>query len=191
MKRTMLTVGALLIGTVATAHAKDAQKQVDPTKMTCAEFVALEDDAQPRVVAWLAGYSDASKDRAPTVVPIVAKEQVEVIRQECRGEPTQSLWDKIRAKLPGGRKANVEPAKMTCQQFVELGEAVQPAVAYYLHGYAGGGTQGATQGVKGAGASRSTHPSCAWSSIAAPRPRIPRRIRSRRTSDVGPAGARG
>ena len=71
----------------------------------------------------------------------------EFIRQECLGEPKQSLWEKIRAKLPGGRKTDVEPAKMTCEQFVALGEETRPAVAYYLHGYTRSGTHTATQGV--------------------------------------------
>jgi len=151
MTRTKLTIAALVIGTVATVHAKDAQQnKVEPTKMKCAEFVALGDDAQARVVAWLAGYSDASKEQAPTVVPIVATEQVEFIRQECRADPKQSLWEKIRAKLPAGRKTNAEPVRMTCQQLVELEATVQPAVAYYLAGYGHGGRQSATQGVKAA-----------------------------------------
>jgi HdeA/HdeB family protein len=128
---------------------------------------------------------------APTVVPIVAKEQVEFIRQECLGEPKQSLWEKIRAKLPGGRKADTEPAKMTCQQFVELGEEAQPAVAYYLHGYGGGGTNAPTRGVSGARVvARSTNPSCASSRSAVPLPTTRPRTRSRRTSDVVPRDAR-
>jgi len=109
MARTILTIGALVIGVAATVHGATGKK-VDPTKMTCAEFVALTEEAQPRVVAWLDGYSSGAKAK-PEAVPVVVKREIAHIVEECTETPKQSLWDKIRGKLPGGKKTVANPAK--------------------------------------------------------------------------------
>jgi len=150
MARTILTIGALVIGVAATVHGATGKK-VDPTKMTCAEFVALTEEAQPRVVAWLDGYSSGAKAK-PEAVPVVVKREIAHIVEECTETPKQSLWDKIRGKLPGGKKTVANPAKMTCEEFVALEKPAQPEVAYWMDGYNEGAQKGQpeTKGAKAA-----------------------------------------
>jgi acid stress chaperone HdeA len=51
----------------------------------------------------------------------------------CKQDPKKTLWDKIRAHLPGGKK--VKPAKMTCQEYVDLSETERPELVYWAQGY--------------------------------------------------------
>jgi hypothetical protein len=147
MSKTMPTILTLVTVALGTLPAAATEEKVDPTKMTCEAFVTLADEEQPRIMAWLDGYSRSGKPA--TAVPVAVKKQVEVIKAACLETPKQSLWQKIRAKLPGGSKQTVpDPAKMTCEEFVQLDKEVQPEVAYWLDGYNQGAEQG---GMKTAG----------------------------------------
>jgi acid stress chaperone HdeA len=57
-----------------------------------------------------------------------------VLVVSCQQDPKATLWDKIRAKMPFGSK-KVKPIKMTCDDFMALGESEKPEVAYWLAGY--------------------------------------------------------
>ena len=111
-----------------------AAHKVNPTKMTCAEFLALGEDVQPRVVAWLDGYSKGGTLKAQDVGEVDIDRQMEVLIVACRQDPKPTFWDKVRAHLPGGSK-KVQPTKMSCQEFIDLSQTERPEVAYWLDGY--------------------------------------------------------
>jgi hypothetical protein len=146
MTTRILAIGVLALGMAA---GIDAAERVHPKNMTCEEFAALRAEAQPRVVAFVEGYQAAErKEGGAAVVPVVR--EVETIVKSCVENPKQSLWERIRAKLPGAKQDKVaNPSTMVCQQFIELEEAVQPQVVAWLDGYAQGqGGGGAAQGAK-------------------------------------------
>ena len=101
--------------------------------MTCAEFLALGEDVQPRAVAWLDGYSKAERSR-PRMSGGHIDRQMDVLVVACKQDPSLMFWDKVRAHLPGGSR-KVKPTKMTCQEFMDLSETERPEVAYWLDGY--------------------------------------------------------
>ena len=130
MKRiTVLALVALVAGFALPAAAKKS----NAPKMTCEEFAAQTPEAQTRVAAYLDGYAKGGKQ-------VVAGSEVEVDRVldtlvvSCTQEPKASLWDKIKAHMPGGKK-KVKPVKMTCEEFLSLDSEIQPEVAYWLAGY--------------------------------------------------------
>jgi hypothetical protein len=130
MKRTsILLVLALVAGFALPAAAK----KKNAPKMTCEEFAASTPEAQTRAAAYLDGYTKGGTE-------VTADDEVEVDRQldmlvvSCTQEPKASLWDKLKAKMPGGKK-KVKPVAMTCEEFLALSSDVQPEVAYWLAGY--------------------------------------------------------
>lgn len=151
MSKTTLMVGALAVSLVAGVHAADTEtgkaelgKKVDPTRMTCEEFVALQPEAQPRIVAWLAGYAQQGKAIEEKVVAVPVEADVATVVTACNEAPKQSVWERIRGKLPFAKKSVTDPTKMTCQEFVGLGKDVQPMVTYWIQGYDRGGKATAT-----------------------------------------------
>ena len=132
MKRFALLLALVLAGSGIAPAAWAGAKKNAP-KMTCEEFAAQTPEAQTRVAAYLDGYSKGGKELA-------AESDVEVDREldtlvvSCKQEPKATLWQKIQAKLPGGKK-KVKPIKMTCEDFLALDSDVQPEVAYWLAGY--------------------------------------------------------
>ena len=122
-----LAVPALLLaGPAAHAAKKDA------TKVTCEEFAAQSPEGQARLTAFLDGYSKRGK-KIEDIGTIDVQRQLDVLVVSCTKDPKATLWDKIKAHMPGGKK-KVDP-KMTCEQFLALGSSEQPEVAYWLDGF--------------------------------------------------------
>jgi hypothetical protein len=129
MKRIPLIVAMLVIALVSVAYAK---KHHAP-KMTCAEFAAQTPEAQTRVTAFLDGMNSRGKSVAE-LDSVEVDRELDTLVVACQEEPKVTLWDKIKAKLPGGKK-KVKPVAMTCEEFLSLSSDVQPEVAYWLDGY--------------------------------------------------------
>jgi hypothetical protein len=134
MKTTALLVPVLSIGLAWSATSAEAGKKADPTKMTCEEFLGLSEDIQPRAVAFLDGYSKAGKLTEEDIGEVDVDRQMAVLVVACKEEPKKTLWDKVRAHLPGGKK-KVKPAKMTCEEYMALDQSVRPEVDYFAEGY--------------------------------------------------------
>jgi hypothetical protein len=149
MSKVILAIGVLVIAGAAGVGAAD-EKKIDPTKLTCEEFVVKSEAVKPRVIAYLQGYSHAGQPVAAEV-PLPAAAEVREVVAVCKEAPKQSLWDKIRAKLPGGTKKVSDPSKMTCEQFLEVEREAQPVVAAWVEGY-NEGAKSPESGTKGAAA---------------------------------------
>ena len=131
MARAALVAATLAIGVVAGVGPAEAKKA--SPKMTCEEFLALGEDYQRRAVAYLDGYSAGGKLKEEDVAEVDVDRQMAVLVVACKEEPKKTLWDKIRSKLPGGKK--VKPTKMTCEEYVALDQKVQPEMVYWAQGY--------------------------------------------------------
>jgi hypothetical protein len=136
MSKTMPVVGALAMGLVASIAAAKTAK-IDPTRMTCEEFVALENGVKPDVIAYLQGYSEGGKGTHPVAVAVPAAAEVKYVETVCAEAPKESLWQRLRAKLPGGKQKVADPTKMTCEEYLAL-EHAKPEVANWLQGYTEG-----------------------------------------------------
>jgi hypothetical protein len=131
MKRFFLALSIPAICLVAAATPAAAKK--DPTKITCEEFAAQSPEGRARVTAFLDGYSKRGK-KVEEVGEVDVQRELDVLVVSCKEEPKATFWDKVKMKLPGGKK-RVKPVAMTCEEFLALGTDVQPEVAYWLHGY--------------------------------------------------------
>lgn len=116
------------------APAGSPQLTLNPKKTTCAEFLALGSDVQPRLIAWVDGYSRAGTVRQQDVGVVDVDRETKVLVVACEQAPTESFWDKVRAHMPGG-STQVKPAQMTCEEFASLSQTEQPEVAYWIDGY--------------------------------------------------------
>jgi len=92
------SLGALMLSsTVAVAQTGDAKKSLG--KMTCEDFLALEDSFKPKVVYWAAAYGKGGKPEA-AVLDVEGTEQVvPVIIEVCKKAPKESFWQKVKAEF--------------------------------------------------------------------------------------------
>ena len=70
-----------------------------PAKMTCEEFVMLDDTVKPNVVYWAEGFNQKGKP-VDAVVDIDATDKlVPVLVDECQKTPKASFWQKVKQHL--------------------------------------------------------------------------------------------
>jgi hypothetical protein len=67
-----------------------------PTKMTCEEFVALDDVVKPKVVYWAEGFNKKGKPVNAVVDVDETDKLIPVIITECQEAPKESFWKKIK-----------------------------------------------------------------------------------------------
>jgi hypothetical protein len=127
-----LALAILAIAAPASAARKDA------TKVTCAEFAAQSSEGQARLTSFLDGYSKRGQN-VEYIDTTEVKRELDVLVVACQQDPKATVWDKIRAHIPG-EAHKVHRVKMTCEEFLALGSSEQPEVAYWLAGYNSGGS---------------------------------------------------
>ena len=88
-----LTAGS----TLAFAQSGAAKKPLG--KMTCEDFLAVEDTFKPKVVYWAVVYGKGGKPEA-AVLDVEGTEQVvPVIIEVCKKAPKESFWQKLKAEV--------------------------------------------------------------------------------------------
>jgi hypothetical protein len=85
--------GALLTTTMISPVM--AAKHI-PTKMTCDEFVALDDVVKPKVVYLSEGFNKKGKPVNAVVDVDETDKLIPVIITECQEAPKESFWKKIK-----------------------------------------------------------------------------------------------
>jgi hypothetical protein len=104
-----------------------------PPTWTCEEFLSMKEEVRPLAVAYMAGYT-AGKKKEVDVGEVDLDRETDTLAVVCQQTPKESFWDKVKDKLPGGKK-KVQPLKMTCEEYSQLDTSVQPEAAYWLDGY--------------------------------------------------------
>ncbi len=147
IKVMMAVLGALLTGMITQQAMAESQT---PEKMTCKEFVALDDAVKPKVVYWAEGLNRKGKPVDSVVDVDETDKLVPVLVTECKETPEHLLMKKIKehaaqkaapvAAASGvpqkpAAAATPKPIKMTCKEFVALDDAVKPKVVYWAEGF--------------------------------------------------------
>jgi len=133
MQNDTLVVLALVAMAATACSRGTARSTASSPQMTCKEFLGVEDREKPLAIAWLDGYSKGGRLREEDVGEIDVDRQMTALIVACEQTPKQTLWDRIRADLPGGRK--VRPAKLTCQEYAAMTEPERREVVYWADGY--------------------------------------------------------
>lgn len=82
-----------------TAKSTKAVKGTNPVKMTCEDFLMLEDVAKPKVVYWAEGFDRKGKVEDATVDVETTDRLVPVIVEVCQKEPKASFWKKLKTEF--------------------------------------------------------------------------------------------
>jgi acid stress chaperone HdeA len=100
MDRRWMTMGiaaaALLAGTSG-AFAEAAKKPLG--KMTCEDFLAVDDAFKPKVVYYAVAYAKGGKPEAAVVDVEGIDKITPVLIEECKAAPKESFWKKVKAEV--------------------------------------------------------------------------------------------
>jgi len=91
---TMALLSGVLLSATMTSPVLAATHK--PAKMTCEEFLMLDDMVKPKVVYWAEGFNRKGKP-VDAVVDIDATDKlVPVLVTECQKTPKATFWQKIK-----------------------------------------------------------------------------------------------
>ena len=89
---------SLLVGGLALAADKPATHK-PLAKMTCEDFIGLDETFQPKVVYWAAAYAKGDKPEAAVLDVDGIESAVPFIAQECQKAPKASFWETVKAEI--------------------------------------------------------------------------------------------
>ena len=93
-----LTAAVLLAGApLVFAQSSAAKKPLG--KMTCEDFLVIEDTFKPKVVYWAAAYGKGGKPEAAVLDVEGTEKVVPVIIEVCKKAPKESFWQKVKAEF--------------------------------------------------------------------------------------------
>jgi len=87
---------------VSTAHKTATHKAAAKkpiAKMTCEDFVGLEESFQPKAVYWAVAYGKNGQPEAEAVDVEGVEKVVPVVMEECKKAPKESFWQKVKAEM--------------------------------------------------------------------------------------------
>ncbi len=97
MLTTILT--CLIVSTPSLAADKSTTASTKPAKMSCEDFIALDDVVKPKVVYWAAGVNRKGKPEDAVVDIEKTDRLVPVLIEECTKTPKQSFWSKVKVEF--------------------------------------------------------------------------------------------
>ena len=94
----VLLATSLLVGSLALAADKPAAHK-PLAKMTCEDFVGLDETFQPKAVYWAAAYAKGGKPEAAVLDVDGIESAIPFIAEECQKAPKASFWEKVKAEV--------------------------------------------------------------------------------------------
>jgi HdeA/HdeB family len=96
---TMAVLSGVMLSSGMMSTVLAATPAHKPAKMTCEEYVMLDDIVKPKVVYWAEGFNKKGKAE-DAVVDIAATDKlVPILVDECQEAPKASFWEKIKKHL--------------------------------------------------------------------------------------------
>jgi acid stress chaperone HdeA len=87
-----------LIGVILSASClADSNKEMKPGKMTCQDFIVMDDAYKPQMVYWMDGYNNKGKLQPEDVVLVGQDETVAALVEECKMTPKKSFAQKVKS----------------------------------------------------------------------------------------------
>ncbi len=89
-----------VVALIALTPAVAAPTPVKPTeKISCSEFIALDDEFKPEAVSFVVGYDKAKRPEAKDIDVAGIEKVVPVLISSCRAAPTETLLQRLRNDL--------------------------------------------------------------------------------------------
>ncbi|MFC0397963.1 HdeA/HdeB family chaperone [Paraburkholderia rhizosphaerae] len=87
----------LVIG--ASNVARAAEQKITPAKMTCADFVQVDDAYKPAVVYWVAGVDKLGVTGTETTVVDTMQPVAATVARACQKDPQSGFMTKVRSMI--------------------------------------------------------------------------------------------
>jgi len=93
------TATAALIATSVVAFAQSSGVKKQLGKMSCEDFLAVEDNFKPKVVYWAVARAQSGKPESAGINVEGTEKMIPVLIDTCKKAPKESFWEKVKAEV--------------------------------------------------------------------------------------------
>ena len=93
------SVAAVLMTGATLALAQSSAPKKPLAKLTCEEFLAVEESFKPKVVYWAVAYGQGGKPESAGVHVEGIEKMIPVLIDGCKKAPKESFWEKVKAEV--------------------------------------------------------------------------------------------
>lgn len=90
------TSAAVAAPAATSAHHAATKKPLP--KMTCEDFIGLDESFKPKAVYWAVAYGKNGQPEAEEVDVVGVEKVVPLVIEECRKAPKETFWQKVKAE---------------------------------------------------------------------------------------------
>jgi len=92
-------VAAALVANSSVAFAQSDATKKPLGKMSCEDFIGIEDTFKPKVVYWAVAYGQGGKPESAGVNVAGIEKMIPVLIEGCKKAPKESFWEKVKAEV--------------------------------------------------------------------------------------------
>jgi acid stress chaperone HdeA len=92
-------VATTLMAGAALAVAQSSGTKQPLGKMTCEDFLGIEDSLKPKMVYWAVAYGKGGEPESAVIDVEATEKVIPVLLEECKKAPKESFWQKIKAEF--------------------------------------------------------------------------------------------
>ena len=89
-------VGATLVTGSTVAFGQSASTKTPLAKMTCEDFIGIDDTFKPKVVYWAVAYGQGGKPESAGINVDGTEKMIPVLIEACKKAPKESFWEKVK-----------------------------------------------------------------------------------------------
>jgi acid stress chaperone HdeA len=90
---------SLLAGSTVALAAQSSAVNKPLGKMTCEDFVALDDQFKPKMVYWAVAYGQGGKPESAGINIEGTEKMIVALGEACKKAPKESFWEKVKAEV--------------------------------------------------------------------------------------------
>jgi len=96
----MGVVAASLIAASTGAMAAQSSAPNKPLgKMTCEDYIALDEGFKPKMVYWAVAYGQGGKPESAGINVEGTEKIITTVGEACKKAPKESFWEKVKAEV--------------------------------------------------------------------------------------------
>jgi acid stress chaperone HdeA len=94
-----VVAAALVAGSTGAMAAQSTAATKPLGKMTCEDFIALDDNFKPKMVYWAVAYGQGGKPESAGINVEGTEKIVASLGEACKKAPKESFWEKVKAEV--------------------------------------------------------------------------------------------
>ena len=92
-------VAATLVAGSTVAFGQAAGTKKPLAKMTCEDFIGIEETFKPKVVYWAVAYGQGGKPESAGINVEGTEKMIPVLIEACKKAPKESFWEKVKGEV--------------------------------------------------------------------------------------------